>query len=119
MLIRPRFAVAAGLMESEYGKDSVGQCGARTRRHQEMDRARLWRQSNALEADRRFPPWKPILPADPGQHLARRQRNDVTPAIGNRAAGDPKGVSTARPPQECGAANEDRRPTSKRKYLDG
>src|SRR4051794_24642011 len=53
------------------------------------------------------------------EYLSRRQRNDISPAIGNRSAGNPQRVSTARPLKEGVAADQDGRPAAKWKHLDG
>src|ERR1035437_5117483 len=53
------------------------------------------------------------------QYLTRRQRNDISPAIGNRSAGDPQRVSAGRPPYQGVTADDERRPAPERKHLDG
>src|SRR5450759_5227971 len=52
------------------------------------------------------------------QYLAPRQRNDISPAIGNRSAGDPQRVSAGRPPYHGVTADDDRRPAPERQHLD-
>jgi len=48
------------------------------------------------------------------QYPARRQGNDISPAIGNCSGGDPQRVSAARPLQAGVAADDNRRPAPER-----